>query len=87
MLALKARCRMNMELDFVCERICCGLYPKEHLIDMEKVMLVGLAWRLNGLSVHDFIEYFVELLPEQDNVEILKTSLSKAARNRLVCRY
>lgn len=71
-----------MELDFVCERICCGLYPEEHLINMEKVVLVALAWRLNGPSAHDFIEYFVELLPEQDDVETLKTLLSEDARDR-----
>ncbi|KAL3794571.1 hypothetical protein HJC23_008027 [Cyclotella cryptica] len=81
-LALKVRCGMNVELDFVSDRICCGLYPQEDLVEMEKEMLMALGWRLNGPTSHDFIEYFVELLPEQDDFESFKTSLAEDAKSR-----
>jgi len=81
-LALKVRCGMNVEFDFVCERICSDLYSEEELIEAEKQMLMALGWRLNGPTSHDFIEYFVELLPEQDDLEALKSFLAQDAKNR-----
>jgi hypothetical protein len=81
-LALKVQCGMNVELDFVCERICSDLYSEEELIETEKQMLMGLGWRLNGPTSHDFIEYFVELLPEQDDLQALKSFLAQDAKNR-----
>ncbi|KAL7501795.1 hypothetical protein ACHAWX_000358, partial [Stephanocyclus meneghinianus] len=52
-LALKVRCGMNVEFDFVCERICSDLYSEEELIETEKQMLMALGWRLNGPTSHD----------------------------------
>ncbi|KAL7477051.1 hypothetical protein ACHAW6_002865 [Cyclotella cf. meneghiniana] len=80
--ALKVRCGMNVEFDFVCERICSDIYNEEELIETEKEMLMVLGWRLNGPTCHDFIEYFVELLPDQDHVEALKSSVAKDAKKR-----
>jgi hypothetical protein len=80
-LALKTRSGMNVELDFVSEKICCDLYEEEELIEMEMQMLMALGWRLNGPTPHDFIDYFMELLPAQKNIEMIKSSLSRNAKN------
>lgn len=54
---------MQVDSDFVSDTICQGLYTDKEIIDMEREILSGLKWRLNGPSAHEFIGGLLELLP------------------------
>ena len=79
-IALKCRAGMTVDSDFVADVICQGMYEEEEIVEMEKQVLSGLEWRLNGPSVQEFVSGLIELLPrdvvandENDTVGRLKT--------------
>mmetsp|Transcript_1828 Transcript_1828/g.3958 ORF Transcript_1828/g.3958 Transcript_1828/m.3958 type:complete len:338 (+) Transcript_1828:46-1059(+) len=83
-IALKCRAGMIVDADFVTDVVCQSLYSEEEIFCAEKEILSGLQWRLNGPSPHDFIGYFVKLLPStalEDNPHIVE-SLTAMAETR-----
>ncbi|KAL3803391.1 hypothetical protein HJC23_009355 [Cyclotella cryptica] len=67
-IALKVHSGLNVELDFVSRVICNDMYDTEEIIMMEREVLEGLEWRLNGPIPHDFIDRFLCLLPPNDSI-------------------
>jgi hypothetical protein len=57
-LAISLKCRGGIIADanFVSETICQGRYAARELIEAEMGVLVGLDWRLNGPSAHEFVD-------------------------------
>lgn len=41
-----------------------GCYDEEDIERMERNILQGLSWRMNGPTVHDFVHHLIMLLPE-----------------------
>ncbi|KAL7530315.1 hypothetical protein ACHAXR_004595 [Thalassiosira sp. AJA248-18] len=81
-IALKNRAGMQVDSDFVSTTICQGLYDPQEIIDMEKDILSGLGWRLNGPSPHEFIGGLIELMPSSSsssNKKLLVEQLTMAA--------
>ena len=56
---------------------------------MEMKVLQALDWKLNGPSSHDFIEYFLDLMPDAHEASFLDfvRSLSKCLVELSVTRY
>ncbi|KAL7460804.1 hypothetical protein ACHAXS_001246, partial [Conticribra weissflogii] len=80
-IALKCRAGMIVDADFVTEVVCQSLYSEQEIFDAEKEVLSALQWLLNGPSPHDFIGYFVQLLPStalEDNPHIVEALTAMA---------
>ena len=87
-IALKIHSGFNVESDFVSNVITRDLYEAEELDDMELEILKSLGWKLNGPTPHDFIDYFVEVMPGVNgtSLEVAK-NLSKTLVEAAVLRY
>ena len=88
-IAIKCHSGFKVEYDFVSELVAQGFYNEEELSCMEMEVLQALEWKLNGLSSHDFIGYFLELLPDAHGAPFLDIlrSLSKSFVKLAVTRY
>ena len=62
-IALKIHSGFNVETDFVSNVITKNSYDAEELDEMEIQILYSLGWKLNGPTPHDFIDYFLEVMP------------------------
>lgn len=58
-LALKYHTYLAVDADIISQR----LYNQQEIYETEKEILCALNWRMNGPSPHDFIHYFLLLLP------------------------
>ncbi|KAL3801589.1 hypothetical protein ACHAWO_001394 [Cyclotella atomus] len=62
-IALKVHSGFHVETDFVSDVICKNMYPTQEIIYMELQVLQALEWKLNGPTPHDFIDYYLEVVP------------------------
>lgn len=62
-IALKVHPGFIVETDFVSNVVCKNMYHSEEINCMEIEVLRALSWKINGPTAHDFIEYFLEIIP------------------------
>ena len=87
-IALKIHSGFNVETNFVSNVITKNSYDAEEINDMELQILHSLGWKLNGPTPHDFIDYFLEVMPGVDGTCLdLAKQLSKALAEAAVMRY
>eukprot|EP00956_Cyclotella_meneghiniana_P025670 scaffold54025_cov66-Cyclotella_meneghiniana.AAC.2 len=87
-IALKIHSGFNVETNFVSNVITKKSYDAEEINDMELLILQSLSWKLNGPTPHDFIDYFLEVMPYVDGTCLdLAKQLSKALVEAAVVRY
>eukprot|EP00956_Cyclotella_meneghiniana_P001737 scaffold1909_cov51-Cyclotella_meneghiniana.AAC.4 len=87
-IALKIHSGFNVETVFVSNVITKNSYDAEEIDDMELDILHSLGWKLNGPTPHDFIDYFLEVMPGVDGTCLdLAKQLSKALVEAAVMRY
>ncbi len=80
-ISFKCQAGMIVDSDFVTDVVCQSLYAEEEIFDAEKEVLSALRWRLNGPSPHDFIGYFIQLLPStalEDNPHLEESLIAMA---------
>jgi hypothetical protein len=65
-IALKFHSGFNVETDFISNEVCGNMYDSNEIIEMELNVLKALGWKLNGPTPHDFIDYYLELVPSID---------------------
>eukprot|EP00956_Cyclotella_meneghiniana_P003478 scaffold4229_cov38-Cyclotella_meneghiniana.AAC.7 len=80
-IALKIHPGFNVESDFVAEVITNNAYDAKEINDMELEILVALGWKLNGPTPHDFIDYFLEVMPHMNGTSM---ELIRVLSERLV---
>ncbi|KAL7504967.1 hypothetical protein ACHAXN_002521 [Cyclotella atomus] len=61
--ALKIHSGFNVETDFVSSVVCSNEYSPKEICDMEMEVIRALGWKLNEPIPHDFIDYYIELVP------------------------
>lgn len=67
-IALKGHSGFSVETDFVSDVVTKNYYDADEISNMEKEILQGLAWKLNGPMPHDFIDYFLDLIPKVNGI-------------------
>ena len=65
-IALKCHSGFKVETDFVSNVVTKNYYDADEISNMEKEILQGLDWKLNGPMPHDFIDYFLDLMPNMN---------------------
>eukprot|EP00956_Cyclotella_meneghiniana_P025189 scaffold52017_cov48-Cyclotella_meneghiniana.AAC.8 len=85
--ALKIHSGFNVNSDFVANQITRDSYDAEEINAMELEILYSLRWKLNGPTPHDFIDYFFEVMPGEDDRLGLVKKLAKALVELAVMRY
>eukprot|EP00956_Cyclotella_meneghiniana_P025933 scaffold55148_cov49-Cyclotella_meneghiniana.AAC.2 len=87
-IALKIHSGFNVETNFVSNVITKNSYDAEEINDMELHILQSLSWKLNGPTPHDFIDYFLEVMPGVDGTCLdLVKRLSRTLVETAVMRY
>ena len=87
-IALKIHSGFNVESDFVSNVITRNAYDAEEINDMELEILQSLDWRLNGPTSHDFVDYFLEVMPHMNETSMgLIQNLSKSLVDMAITRY
>eukprot|EP00956_Cyclotella_meneghiniana_P007441 scaffold10123_cov24-Cyclotella_meneghiniana.AAC.2 len=69
-IALKIHSGFNVETNFVSNVITKNSYDAVEIDNMELHILQSLGWKLNGPTPHDFIDYFLEVMPGVDGVRL-----------------
>jgi hypothetical protein len=64
-IAIKNCAGIIVELRFIKDVVCNGLYDAKELSEMEMNVLQGLEWRLNSPTAIDFVHAFVQMMPPQ----------------------
>eukprot|EP00956_Cyclotella_meneghiniana_P032684 scaffold90767_cov63-Cyclotella_meneghiniana.AAC.8 len=85
-IALKIHSGFNVDSNFVANEITRDMYEVKEINRMELNVLQSLGWKLNGPTPHDFIDYFMEVMPDVDGMEFVK-KLSKALVELAITRY
>ena len=87
-IALKIHSGFHVQTDFVSNVITKNSYDAEELDDMELDILYSLDWKLNGPTPHDFIDFFLDVMPgvNETCLEVLK-KLSKALVEATIMSY
>jgi hypothetical protein len=67
-IALKVHSGFNVEIDFVSNVVCGKMYDANEIIAMELHVLQALGWKLNGPTPHDFIDYYLKLVPSIEEI-------------------
>ena len=70
-----------MTSEFIATKMCEGMYHPEEFVAMEVEILRTLGWRLSGPIPHDYIAYFVELLPACTDKTTTKVFVNEAKRH------
>ena len=65
-IALKCHSGFKVETDFVSNVVTKNYYDADEISNMEIEILQGLDWKLNGPMPHDFIDYFLDLVPNMN---------------------
>ena len=87
-IALKIHSGLNVECDFVSSAVCKNTYSSEEITYMEIQVLRSLSWKLNGPTPHDFIDYFVDIIPHLEvNQKETINHLSKALVEISISEY
>eukprot|EP00956_Cyclotella_meneghiniana_P026754 scaffold58617_cov24-Cyclotella_meneghiniana.AAC.1 len=88
LIALKIHAGFNVESDFVAGVITRNAYGADEINSMELEILRSLSWKLNGPTPHDFIDYFLEVMPGVNGTCLERIrSLSKTLVELAVTRY
>lgn len=69
-----------------------GCYTEMEIVDMEQEILEALSWMVNDPIAHDFLHYFMALLPPStvENLDTVTTPLLNSSRYQVeiaVCDY
>jgi hypothetical protein len=59
---------LSVETDFLSNVVCGNMYDANMINTMELHVLQALGWKLNGPTPHDFIDYYLELVPSINEV-------------------
>eukprot|EP00956_Cyclotella_meneghiniana_P028924 scaffold68721_cov21-Cyclotella_meneghiniana.AAC.2 len=87
-IALKIHPGFTIESDFVSGVITRNAYGADEINSMELEILQSLSWKLNGPTPHDFIGYFLEVMPGVSGACLERIrSLSKTLVELAVSRY
>ena len=87
-IALKIHSGFNVESDFVSEVVTRNAYNADEINSMELEILHSLSWKLNGPTPHDFIDYFLEVMPGVDGTRLeLIQNMSKTLVESALTRY
>lgn len=87
-IALKIHPGFTVESDFVSEVVTRDAYSADEINSMELEILQSLSWKLNGPTPHDFIDYFLEVMPGVDGTRLeLIQNMSKTLVELAVLKY
>lgn len=88
-IAIKTCAGMRVDLNFLSEVVCQGLYDTKELSEMEMNVLKGLGWRLNGPTAMDFVHSFIQMMlpQEKSTLDAIITRKAEALVEAAVMDY
>ena len=63
-IAIKVHEPVELSLSLLIE-LCRGAYNQEQILKTENIVLSAIGWAVNPPSSHEFIRYFIDILPDK----------------------
>jgi hypothetical protein len=67
-IALKVHSGFSVESEFISSVVCSNMYSPKEVNTMEMLILQALGWKLNDPIPHDFINYYIEIVPSIEGI-------------------